>query len=196
MLLGALLVVLTGVELAGACELDSAVVELATGTLELVIELDGPVVRGTEEVEIGFVLFASGMLLDVVSGIIALLVVLATGALELAIELDGPVVRGIEEVETRLVLFASGMLLDVVSGIVAVLVVLTTELMEVAGSDAMLLDVVSGVVALLVVLTTELIDVAGSDAMLLVLLTTGGISVGPMEVVGMASLLVVFEKIG
>lgn len=39
-------------------------------------------------------------------------------------------------------------------------------------------------------------EVVGSDALLLVLLTTGGISVGPMEVVGMASLLVLLEKIG
>lgn len=120
MLLGALLVVLTGIELVVACELDSAVVVLATGALELVIELDGLDVRGTEEVMTGLVLLASGMLLDVVSGI----------------------------------------------------------------------------VALLVVLTTEVMEVAGSSAMLLVLLTTGGISVGPMEVVGMASLLVLFEKIG
>lgn len=186
MLLGALLVVLTGVELVGACELDSAVVELATGALELVIELNELVVRGIEEVMIELVLFLSGMLLDVVWGIVALLVEftgvelvgvceldsavveLAIGALELAIELDGPVVRGTEEVKTKLVVFTSGILLDVVSGIGALLVVLTTELME----------------------------VAGSDVMLLVLLTTGGISVGPMEVVGMASLLVVFEKIG
>ena len=186
MLLGALLVVLTGVELVGACELDSAMVELATGALELAIELDGPVVRGTEEVLIGLVLLASGMLLDVVWVIVALLVVftgvelvgaceldsamveLTIGALELAIELDGPVVRGTEEVKTALVLFASGMPLDVVSGIAELLVVFTTELME----------------------------VAGSDVVLLVLLTTGGISVGPEEVAGMASLLVVFEKIG
>ncbi|KAI7080744.1 hypothetical protein KC327_g39 [Hortaea werneckii] len=119
-LLGALLVVLTGIELVGACEVDSA------------------------------------------------LVVLATGVLELAIELDGLGVRGAEEVMTELVLFASGMLLEVVWGIVALLVVLTTEVME----------------------------VVDSDAMLLVLLTTGGISVGPMEVVGMASLLVLLEKTG
>lgn len=66
MLLGALLVVLTGIELVGACELDSAVVVLATGVLEIAIELDGLGERGAEEVMTELVLFASGMLLEVV----------------------------------------------------------------------------------------------------------------------------------